>query len=288
MHPRMTKPSALQSIDRASRTGLASPVERLVLVDELERKRTGPFQSQSLPGHLLHIVVSGSVSQWAEGRAEAFGAGSVVWYHENEPVRGRILRAPWRFITINFHAPAILPPPDDQRVLQGGADSLRLARKLLALWRDVGQPPLNRQLCCHQTLLELLVEILRQSTGRSVPQPEMKIWWPIEKKLRARLEEPVTLDIIQRLSGFSLRTIIRACRAVTGLPPLKRFKEIRLGYARGLVQHSDLAITEIAFRVGYPRSQEFSRDYRRRFGLTAREDRRHAPNYREWEQPAAR
>ena len=55
--------------------------------------------------------------------------------------------------------------------------------------------------------------------------------------------------------------------------------EIRLGYARGLVQHSDLPMTEIAFRVGYARSQEFSRDYHKHFGLTPREDRRRPSGY---------
>jgi len=68
---------------------------------------------------------------------------------------------------------------------------------------------------------------------------------------------------------------------------MKRLKELRLGHARGLVQHSDLPITEIAFRVGYGRSQEFSRDYHHRFGVSPREDRRQPPSYLRWERPPA-
>lgn len=69
--------------DQVTEQGIAAPVERLVLVDHIERNQTGPFQSQSLPGHLVHLVIAGSVSQWAEGRAETFGPGTIVWYYDN-------------------------------------------------------------------------------------------------------------------------------------------------------------------------------------------------------------
>jgi AraC-like DNA-binding protein len=273
--------------DMAEKAGVTAPVERLIRVDEVERIQTGRFQSHSLPGHLLHIVTAGAVSQWAEGRPEVFGKGAVVWYHENEPVRGEILRAPWRFITINFHAPAIPPPPDDRRVLRAGPVALRLGRKLLALWRDPALPLLERQLRCHRALFELLQHLLPRAGFQPTAQPGAKHWWRIEKQLRARLEETRTLADVQRLSGLSVRTVIRVCKAATGVPPMKRLKEIRLSYARGLVQHSDLPITEIAFRVGYARSQELSRDYHQRFGFTPREDRRRPPGYRRLERPNA-
>lgn len=269
----------------SNNAGLAAPVERLVFVDEVERIQTGPFQSRSLPGHLLHLVTAGAVSQWAEGRAEVFSKGAVVWYHDDEPVRGQIVRAPWRFITINFRAPALPPPPDDRRVLRAGPATLRLGRRLLALWRNDALPPLERQLRCHRALLELLLQILPGASLHSASPLGPKVWWRIEKQLRGRLEEPLTLAAIQQLSGLSVRTIIRACKAATGVPPMRRLREIRLSYARGLVQHSDLPITEIAFRIGYARSQEFSRDYHRRFDITPREDRRQPPAYRRLEQP---
>lgn len=275
-------------LDLAIEKGLPAPVECLVLVDEIERSQTGPFQSQSLPGHLVHIVTAGTVSQWAEGRAETFGPGTLVWYHDNEPIRGTILRAPWRFITINFHALAIAPPRDDCRVLRASADTLRHGRELLELWRDRSLSPWDRQLRCYRTLLELLGPILR-GTGLETPQqPGAQIWWRIEKRLRSRLEEKHNLATLHRLSGLSVRTIIRACRAATGLPPMKRLREVRLSYAHGLLQHSDLSITEIAFRIGYARSQEFSRDYRKHFGLSPRQHRQRSPSYLQLQQPAAR
>ncbi len=271
--------------DWGNRAGLAAPVERLIFVDELERGQTGRFQSQSLPGHLLHIVLAGAVRQWAEGRPEVFGPGVVVWYHENEPVHGEILRAPWRFITINFLAPALPPPPDDRRVLRPNRLAQGLARKLLTLWRDGDLPPLKRQLACHRVLIELLQHLLPPAGFATAAQPAAKLWWRIEKQLRARLEDTRTLADLQRLSGLSLRTLNRACQAATDQPPMRRIRSLRLGYACALVQHSDLPITEIAFRVGFARPQEFSREYHRHFGITPRDHRRRPPDYRRLERP---
>lgn len=255
------------------------------MVDEVERVQTGAFQSHSLPGHLLHIVTAGAVSQWSEGRPEIFGPGCVVWYHDNELVRGRIVRAPWRFLTINFHAPSIPPPPDDHRVLRANTTTVRLGQELLTIWRDCALAPLDRQLRCHGLLCELLRQLLACVDVRVAPTAPAQVWWRIEKRLRARLEEPLRLDTLRRLSGLSVRSLIRACKAATGEPPMKRLREIRLSFARGLVQHSDLPLTEVAFRVGYARPQEFSRDYRRRFGRAPRDDRRQPPSYRELERP---
>ena len=226
------------------------------------------------------------MSQWAEGRAEVFGKGSIVWYHEGEPVHGQILRAPWRFLTLNFIAPALPPPPDDRRVQRASPATLRLGRRLLTLWRNQSLPPLERQVRCHRALLELLLEVLPRARSRAALPPQAKLWWRIEKQLRGQLEKPVTLADIQRLSGFSPRTVARACQAATNLSPLKRLREIRLGFARGLVQHSDLPITEIAYRLGYARPQEFSRDYNRRFATTPRADRRRPPAYRRLVRPS--
>ena len=69
---------------------------------------------------------------------------------------------------------------------------------------------------------------------------------------------------------------------------MKRVKELRLSYARGLVQHSELSISEIAYRTGYSRVQELSRDYHERFNVTPREERAQAPSYREIEHPDAK
>ena len=247
-------------------------IRNILLVDEITRDKVSTFHSHSLPGHLIHVVVSGEVRQRAEGRHEVFREGNAVWYHESEPVRGQIVRAPWRFITISFDAPNLAPPPDQSRVQPAGPRTLELARRLLELWRDHDAPPLQRQLRSMATLIELIVEIhpadAPDAAAPVYPANARERWWNVEKQLRMLLEEPLPLERIAAVAGMSERTVVRACKAATGIAPGQRLRELRIAYATSLLQHTDLSVTEVALRVGYSRVQEFSRDFKKRTALT--------------------
>ncbi|MEI7899005.1 MAG: AraC family transcriptional regulator [bacterium] len=265
---------------------LAAPVEALSLVDELIRTQAVRYQAETLPGHLIQVITAGACRQFSEGRSDMLREGTVIWCHENEPVEGEILTVPWRLITINFLAPKLSPPPEEDRVLQVDVATLRLAKRLLLLWRSHEGPPLKRQLDCHRTLIELIQRLSTFMTLATHPEHDANIWWRVEKKLRLQLEQSHSIASMCRSFGLSEHTLCRACHAATGLPPMKRLKNLRLGYAHGLVQHSELPMTEIAFRVGYARPQEFSRDYRLAFGVTPHEDRKQTPSYKNINAPA--
>lgn len=265
-------------------SSISVPITQILLVDEILRPQTGAFRSESTPGHLLHVVVSGQVAQKAEGRPEAFGAGQVVWYHECEPITGRITRAPWRFITIHFSAPGLVPPPDEQRVMPAGARTLELARRLLKDWRSRSLSPPERAFRCTATLAELLLDCMPMTAAALVAQPgsgpAADRWWAAEKQLRLHLDRPLDLAGIARQAGMSARTANRACKVATGMTPLQRLKQLRLAHAHGLLQHSQATITEIAMQVGYARVQELSRDMKRHYGATPRAIRQRLPDYR--------
>ena len=77
--------------------------------------------------------------------------------------------------------------------------------------------------------------------------------------------------------GRSPATVMRACHRAVGVPPLERVRKIRLNMARGLVWMSPLSMSEIAYRLGYSRVQELSRDYRHLWQVTPTEDRKRFP-----------
>lgn len=258
-------------------------IRNILLVDEITRDRLSSFHSHSPPGHLIHVVVSGAVRQQAEGRPEVFREGNAVWYHEREPVSGRVVRAPWRFITINFDAPDLAPPSDHRRVLSAGPNTLELARRLLDQWRDDRVPAVERQLRTMGTLLDLILEIrpadAPDAAAPVYPANARDRWWIAEKKLRMMLDRPLALAAIAAVAGMSARTAVRACIAATGLTPAQRIRELRVAYATSLLQHTRLPVTEVALRVGFSRVQEFSRDFRKRTGLTPSGMRQAAPAY---------
>ena len=268
---------------------LRGPVIRSVgLVDYLERRECRSYRSVSLPGHLLHFVVSGRAQQTAGGIAEDLRPGHAVWYFENEEVEGRIIEAPWCFFTVNFEAPTLSPPPLDQRVCHVPERVFDRMRQLLAVWREEAQPASQRHLRVHTLLLEIIQDVLPPQTDTHRIDAPTESWWEIEARLRDDLSQPLDLSYLQEHSRLSLRTLIRACHAATGLPPMKRVKQLRLSYARGLLQLTDLSMREIAARIGYGRSQEFSRDYRKHYGCTPSADRRNGPDYRQWDDEGSR
>src|SRR5687767_6378352 len=64
---------------------VGTPVVQGVRLVELLYNRAGfKFTATSLPGHLIHLVVSGHVRQEMNGRWHDLRAGDAVWYHENE------------------------------------------------------------------------------------------------------------------------------------------------------------------------------------------------------------
>lgn len=79
-------------------------------------------------------------------------------------------------------------------------------------------------------------------------------------------------DLADRV-GMSQSAFFEHFKAVTGTSPLQYQKDLRLLHARDALRGSDAKVSEVAFRVGYESSAQFSREYARKFGLSPRRDR---------------
>lgn len=255
-------------------------IQSVLLVDKLVRSVASNYRAPSLPGHLIHCVVAGEADQDVSGRRQKLVPGTIVWYHENEMVTGNIIKSPWVYFTVNFVAIRLPPPPFDQRVWQVDAAVSDRFEELLSTWRDLSVPPIRRHMRVLSQLLALLAEMAPATASSHRADTETHLWWDIEGKLREDLSRPIDLRLMQSLSGRSRQAIIRTCHSAVGMPPIKRVKEIRLSYARGMVLYSRQNMTEIALAVGYSRVQELSRDYHKRYGVTPTEDRAAGSDYR--------
>lgn len=250
-----------------------SVVRSVLLADCYERPPGMRFDASSLPGHLIQLMRTGVAAHEVGGRQYILSPGDVIWYHEDERVVGEVLEGPWSFYTVNFIAPSLPPPPFERRVRRARAAVRGHFDDLLAAWRDTERDPVVRDLRVQSRLLALLAEV---EDGVELPfrmDASARLWWEIEGELRRDLAQQVTLHRMVEMSGRSAATIARACHQAVGLPPLKRIKQVKMSLARGLVQHSELRMGDIAARTGYSRVHEFSRDYRRHFGTTPTEDR---------------
>ncbi|MFB4282746.1 MULTISPECIES: AraC family transcriptional regulator [unclassified Nonomuraea] len=91
--------------------------------------------------------------------------------------------------------------------------------------------------------------------------------------------EPFRVEDLARLSGMSPSAFYRHFQTITALSPIQFQKQIRLQQARLLLATHAGDITGVAHRVGYDSASQFSREYRRQYGIPPSHDasRLHAP-----------
>jgi AraC-like DNA-binding protein len=251
----------------------------VLLVDRLERPRRGfQYRAGSLPGHLLQFMLSGKVRQEMNGRRYELRGGDVAWYHEDELVVGEVQEAPWAFYTVNFLAPMLPAPPFDRRVTRGTPAARRAFDRLLRAWRGISAPPAARELRVQSALHMILAESVDPQAKPFSTAPATRLWWDIEARVRRQLDQRVTLQSLEQITGRSTATIARSCYAAVGLTPMRRLRQVRLSLAQGLLRQSNLTVSEIAQRIGYGRVHEFSRDYHKWHGVSPTQERLLAEN----------
>ncbi|MED5500720.1 MAG: AraC family transcriptional regulator [Pseudomonadota bacterium] len=93
------------------------------------------------------------------------------------------------------------------------------------------------------------------------------------RRLRERFAEPLAIADLADGVHMSVSSFHHHFKAVTAVSPLQFQKQLRLQEARRLLLSEDIEVTLAAQRVGYASLSQFSREYRRCFGLSAQQDR---------------
>lgn len=260
-------------------------IERVLFLQRIVRAERGfSWTGQGQLGHHLNVVESGRIEVELCGHHFAVGPGEVLWCHESEQPTLVVRQAPWVFYAISFVAPS-LPPPDfaHRRLRLPRRQLLAEFATLLAEWRDISVSPLVRAMRVQGTLLHLLSELVTPAQQDIRFDRETALWWTVEAVIRKDLRREFDINSMCAIGRCSRATVTRSCQRAVGLSPLRRLKQLRLNQAHGLVILSDLTISEIANRVGYPRVHELSRDYHKHFGVTPTEHREHYPKIYERE-----
>ena len=85
--------------------------------------------------------------------------------------------------------------------------------------------------------------------------------------LQAHFRETVRMETLAELCGMSLSGFHHHFKETTTLSPLQYQKSLRLMEAKRLICQEKSAIAEAAFQVGYESPSQFSREYKRYFGI---------------------
>ena len=85
--------------------------------------------------------------------------------------------------------------------------------------------------------------------------------------IRQHHAEPFHIEQVAGQVGMSATSFHRHFRRVTSLSPIQFQKQIRLQEARSLLLSSSQDVAAVGFAVGYGSPSQFSREYRRLFGV---------------------
>lgn len=90
--------------------------------------------------------------------------------------------------------------------------------------------------------------------------------------IQANLDVIVPIEQLAQVSNMSLSSFHRAFKEVVGMTPLQYAKALKLHRAQSLLQEGQTA-NEAGLQVGYNSPAQFSREYKRFFGVTPSETR---------------
>jgi len=152
---------------------------------------------------------------------------------------------------------------------------VRGVERLSALVRLVGEESseqkAGRELVLTRLVEILLIEALRTSSGNAAPPGLLRGLSdarvaPAIRQMHAQLTRSWTVAELAKVAALSRSAFFGRFSRTVGLPPMEYLLAWRMAVARDLLRRQDLAIAEVAERVGYGSASTFSTAFSRHVG----------------------
>lgn len=237
---------------------------------------------------LVCLVLQGS-KQVTLGRERfGFSAGDSLLITSDVPTVSQITRAsaaePYYSLVLDLDLPAIAELALDMKlapVAQGSPlrvepSDAEVADAALRLMRLVERPaalPILQASLLREMYYWLLVgkhgAMIRQLGS---PQGHAQRIARAVTLLRTGFAQPLPVERLASAAGMSPSSFYQHFRAATSLSPRQFQKQLRLIEARRLMTSEGMSASRAAYSVGYESVQQFTREYRRMFGLPPGKD----------------
>jgi len=89
-----------------------------------------------------------------------------------------------------------------------------------------------------------------------------------DRYLMEHLPDPISLEVLQRYTGYARSTLIDAFLRHLGVTPMERLTQLRIDRAARMLTETRLSITHIAGAVGFASSQHFATVFRKHMLLS--------------------
>ena len=127
--------------------------------------------------------------------------------------------------------------------------------------------------------LEIFVFISREYTREHNPMVSTLFrLGDVISMLENNYTEHWTISRISRIASMAPSTLLPVFRKVTGYSPIDYLIQIRLAKGAEMLLKTELPVSEIALKCGFPDSNYFSRQFRKRYALSPKEYRQGAGN----------
>ncbi|SDL14950.1 AraC-type DNA-binding protein [Nonomuraea maritima] len=267
---------------RHARPGLTTAIDgvRVCMADHA----VAPVSSMS--GTVLAIVAQGGKRLALGDRVYEYGAGQYLVASVDLPVTGHFVDTARPSLGFGMTLePAVIA----ELLLQAGPGELprstaaappgiavsdapdELLDAVVRLLRLLDRPG-DRKMLAPLVKREILWRLLTGEQGEAVRQLgladsslshiDRAVRW-----IREHYTQPFRVEELARLSGMSVSAFHRNFLVVTGMSPIRFQKQIRLQAARLLLANRPHDVTGVGQRVGYDNPSQFSREYRRQFGV---------------------
>ena len=161
-----------------------------------------------------------------------------------------------------------------------GINSAELSEEILCAAErllDVLEHPLDARILGKQIIREILYHILTGPCGGALlalvsHQTHFSLISRVLRRIETQYTENLSVDQLAAEANMSVSAFHHNFKSVTSTSPLQYLKSYRLHKARMLILHDGMKASTAAIRVGYESASQFSREFKRYFGVTPGED----------------
>jgi AraC-like DNA-binding protein len=137
--------------------------------------------------------------------------------------------------------------------------------------------PLDSRMLGRQTVREIVYRVLQGEQGGALRalasrDEHFSRIARVLKYVHTEYAKPLSVEELARKAGMSIAAFHHYFKLVTASSPLQYLKRIRLDQARRLMAHDGYNASTAARAVGYESPSQFSREFKRLFGVTPVEE----------------
>lgn len=250
---------------------------------------TGPTEPEaSSTGTVMALIVKGTKRLSIGDRTLEYGPGQYLVASVDLPITGHyvststespslglgLVLEPRRVASLLLESGNSVPPPRPQGTPSAlGVDeaSIELLDAVSRMLRLLDEPE-DREILAPLIEREILWRLLRGPLGETVRQigisdSSLSHVSDAVRWISTHYAESFRVEDLARNCGMSTSAFHRSFQTATALSPIQFQKQIRLQKSRLMLMSGNEDVGSIGFKVGYESASQFSREYRRQFGL---------------------